>query len=107
MKVRALEIGFDNVALRQPGEEFEVPESVFEGGGKHWFEPVEQADKDRVAQLAKAAARKAVPVSAVDPAKQQAEYDASIKALNEKHAVTLKALQDELDQANKALASKK
>lgn len=29
MRVRAKELGFDNVALRQPGEEFDLPDRVY------------------------------------------------------------------------------
>lgn len=37
MRVRALETGFDNLAIREPGDEFEMPD----GSEAHWFEPVE------------------------------------------------------------------
>lgn len=28
MRVRALDIGYDNIAIRNPGDEFEVPETM-------------------------------------------------------------------------------
>lgn len=37
MRVRAIETGYDNVAIRQPGEEFDMPD----GASAPWFEPVE------------------------------------------------------------------
>lgn len=95
MKVIALELGYDNVTLRNPGDQFEVPEEVFKEGTKFWFEPVDEADKAKVAKLRKEA--KAPEVPAIDPAKQAAAHDASIKALNEKHASEVKALREELE----------
>lgn len=79
MKVIALELGYDNVQLRNPGDVFDVTDEVALHGGPAWFEPVEEADKVKVA-----AARKAYrkpDVAAVDPAKQAAEHAASVKAL--------------------------
>jgi hypothetical protein len=104
MKVIALELGFDNVSLRIPDEEFEMPESVFEGGGKHFFEPVDPADKKRV-EAARKAERKP-EVAAVDPAKQAAAHEAAMKALSDEHAKTLKAIQDENDALKKARPTK-
>lgn len=40
VRVRALERGYDNVAVREPGDEFEMPE----GASGPWFEPVEAAE---------------------------------------------------------------
>jgi len=37
MRVRAIETGFDNLAIREPGDEFEMPD----GSSAPWFEPVE------------------------------------------------------------------
>jgi hypothetical protein len=34
MKVIATELGYDNVTLRNPGDQFDMPDDVFEGGGK-------------------------------------------------------------------------
>lgn len=49
MRVIALETGFDNLAIREPGDIFEMPD----GSSAPWFEPVEdekpakkQAKKD-------------------------------------------------------------
>jgi hypothetical protein len=48
----------------------------------------------------KAAVKPEVP--AIDPVKQAAEHEASVKALNEKHAATLKELQDQIDELKKS-----
>lgn len=34
--VRALETGFDNLVLREPGDEFDMPK----GSKAHWFEEI-------------------------------------------------------------------
>lgn len=48
MRVRALETGYDNVAVREPGDEFEMPE----GSSAHWFEPVNaKTDQARIEQI--------------------------------------------------------
>lgn len=39
IRVRALEIGFDNLVLREPGDEFEMPK----GSKAHWFEEIKLA----------------------------------------------------------------
>lgn len=71
MKVIALELGYDNVQLRQPGDEFELPDDVvFATAGRAWFEPVDEADK---AKFAKASKKAAAAVPAIDPAKQAAD----------------------------------
>lgn len=79
MKVVALELGFDNVALRQPGDEFELPEELVLQGGPAWFEPVDAADKAKF-EAARKAYRKP-QVHAVNPGKQAAEHEASVKEL--------------------------
>lgn len=84
MKVIALELGFDNVALRQPGDEFELPEELVLQGGPSWFEPVAAADKAKF-EAARKAYRKP-EVAAIDPAKQAAEHEASVKALAKANA---------------------
>lgn len=89
MKVVALEIGFDNVALRQPGDQFDLPDEFVLRGGPAWFEPVEAADKEKF-EAARKAYRKP-DIAAVDPAKQAADYQASIKALQEEIEALKKA----------------
>lgn len=43
MRVRAIERGFDNLCIREPGEEFDMPEGTKPAP---WFEPVDKkADK--------------------------------------------------------------
>jgi hypothetical protein len=41
MKVRAKEVGFDGLNLRQPGEVFEMPQ----GSDAPWFEVIEDVSK--------------------------------------------------------------
>lgn len=57
MRVIATAPGYDNLTVRQPGEEFDVPDSVFGKGiaAPSWFKKVEtkkaqaqEADKDPV-----------------------------------------------------------
>jgi hypothetical protein len=79
MKVKALELGYDNVTLRHPDEEFEMPDDVFDAGGKHFFEPADPALKAKYAVTQKAAAKPAV--AAVDPAKQSADKQAADEKL--------------------------
>lgn len=97
MRVIALELGYDNVALREAGTEFEMPDDVFERRPRldasgapipnafydppHWFEPVDPKVKAKVEEERKAIRKLAVHVPAVDPAKQAASYEASLKAL--------------------------
>ena len=104
MKVIALELGFDNVQLRNPGDTFDLPDEVALHGGPAWFKPVEAADKVKF-EAARKSYRKP-EVAAIDPAKQAAEHEASIKALNERHAATLKELQDEIEALKKAQKTK-
>jgi hypothetical protein len=100
MKVIALETGFDNVQLRNPGDVFDLPDEVVLHGGPVWFEPVAAADKEKFEAAKKAYVKP--QVAAVDPAKQAAAHEASLKALNEQHATTLKGLQDEIEALKKA-----
>lgn len=94
MKVIALELGYDNVALREAGEKFEMPDDVFEKGTKFWFEPVDPAVKAQVAEeVAKREAAK-VAVPAINPAEQLAKYQASLEALQSEIAA-LRAQQAE------------
>jgi hypothetical protein len=104
MKVIALELGYDNVALRHPGDEFDMPDNVFEDGGLHFFEPKDPAAKEKVAAARKAARKP--EVAAIDPAKQSAAHEAAIKALIDEHAASIKALQDENDALKKAQPKK-
>jgi hypothetical protein len=112
MRVIALELGYDNVALRNPGDEFEMPDDVFkrrprvDANGKaiagafyeppSWFEPVDpkmkakvEADREEILEIN-------ASVPAVDPAKQLAEYQAA-----------LQALASEVEDLKKLLAAKK
>lgn len=41
MRVVSTAIGFDNIVVRQPGEEFDMPE----GSKGSWFKPVESRPK--------------------------------------------------------------
>ena len=43
MRVRAIETGFDNLAIRNPGDEFDMPD----GSEAAWFEPVEVETKKK------------------------------------------------------------
>jgi hypothetical protein len=104
MKVIATELGFDSVTLRHPGDEFEMPDNVFDDGRKTWFEPADPKVKAEVEARRKAP--KAPEVPAIDPAKQAAEHEASIRSLNEKHAATVAAMQDEIDALKKAKPQK-
>jgi hypothetical protein len=51
MRVRATATGFDNTAIREAGDEFEMPD----GSEAHWFEPVDDAPA-KPGKKAKAAA---------------------------------------------------
>lgn len=111
MRVIALELGYDNVALRNPGDEFDMPDDVFkrrprvDATGRpiagafyeppHWFEPVDALAKAKVAADRKEIAEINASVAAVDPAQQFADYQAS-----------LKALADEVEALKKQLAKK-
>jgi hypothetical protein len=44
MRVRAIEVGYDNVTVRQLGEEFEMPA----GAEAPWFEPLQQQRPTKV-----------------------------------------------------------
>jgi hypothetical protein len=79
MKVIALELGYDNVTLRNKGDEFEMPDDVFEHGARHWFEPADPATKEKLASAHKAARKP--EVAAVDPAKQAADKNAADEKL--------------------------
>lgn len=84
MKVIAIELGYDNVTLRNPGEEFDMPDDVFNVGEKFWFEPADPAEKEKVAAKFKSARKP--DVAAVDPAKQAADRDASVREQAEKQS---------------------
>ncbi len=120
MKVKALELGYDNVTLRQPGDEFEMPDDVFEPRPRldavgavvpgafyeppHWFEPVDTKLKAKVEEERKAIRKRNVAaVAAVDPAKQAAAYLASLEELR----AEVEALKKAQALAEKALAEKK
>jgi ferritin-like protein len=107
MRVIALELGYDNVALREVGTEFEMPDDVFDRRPRldasgavipnafydppSWFEPVDPKLKAKVDEERKAIRKLAVHVPAVDPAKQHAAYEASIKALRDEIEALKKA----------------
>ena len=46
MRVRAIETGFDNLAIRNPGDVFDMPE----GSKAPWYEPVEDEAKAKKAK---------------------------------------------------------
>ena len=48
MRVKATGIGYDNVAVRNPGEEFDMPD----GSTGSWFVPVEKNSNGSAAQPA-------------------------------------------------------
>lgn len=54
MRVRAIDTGYDNVLVREPGDEFDMPADAF----GPWFEPIDPDDKARTAKLAEADAAK-------------------------------------------------
>lgn len=101
IRVIAIAQGFDNVALREPGDEFDVPDDVFDRRPKldehgqpvkdqyydlpHWFEPVDRNLKEKVESDRKAinkGTRQSVGnVPAVDPARQQADATADARLL--------------------------
>jgi hypothetical protein len=99
MKVIALELGYDNVALRNPGDTFDMPDDVFDRRPRldavgvaipnafyeppSWFEPVDPKVKAKVEEDRLAVRKLAAGVPAINPAKQFADYEASIKALQE------------------------
>jgi hypothetical protein len=90
VKVIATEDGFDNIAVRHVGEEFDMPDDVFDPRPKlddhgrsiaglfydppSWFEPVDAALK---AKLAKPLARRTL---SVNPKTQEADHQASLRA---------------------------
>lgn len=77
--VIAIAQGFDGVALREPGDVFEMPDDVFEPRPRlnadgeptgrfyeppSWFEPVDKSLKEKVEQDRKAARKPATRVPA-------------------------------------------
>lgn len=57
MRVRALETGFDGLMVREPGEEFEMPDDSFDhknadGTAKVWFEKISGGKKPGTAEKA-------------------------------------------------------
>lgn len=113
IRVIAIAQGFDNVALREIGDEFDMPDDVFERRPRldekgqpipnqyyeppNWFEPVDRAHKDQVAEERKNT-RVAAKVQAVDPVRQQADATAEARILAAaQEAVRLerKAIDDE------------
>ena len=99
MKVIAIQTGFDNLTIREPGgEPFEMPDDSFEPRPKldaegretgrfydlpEWFEPYDQNERDRVDQVRKRIAKdnRKPFVSAVNPQAQQAEQETERKRL--------------------------
>lgn len=97
MKVIALELGFDNVALRHPGDEFDMPDDSFDrrqrkdADGKvieglfyehpPWFEPADPELKKKVDADRKAIVKANAAVPAINPGKQAADYEAQLKTL--------------------------
>lgn len=101
MKVIAIDLGFDNVALRNPGDVFDMPDDVFELRGRKtpegvivegqfyeppaWFVPVDEDVKAKVEADRKAIRKmneSATPVvAAVNVAKQLADYEKSLRDL--------------------------
>ena len=107
MKVIALELGYDNIALRAPGDEFDMPDDVFDRRPRvdaagtpiagafyeppHWFEPVDKAEKTKVEAERKEVRKINASVPAVNPAKQLADLEAAYKALAEELEALRKA----------------
>lgn len=99
MRVIALELGYDNTALRHPGDEFEMPDEVFARRPRvdatgtpiagafyeppHWFEPVDAGEKAKVEADRKEIRKINATVPAVNPAKQLADLEAAYKQLAE------------------------
>lgn len=107
MRVIALEAGYDNITIRNPGEEFEMPEEVFARRPRlnaigeeipgayyeppHWFEPVDAAEKAKVDAERKAVRKLNLAVPAIDPGKQLADLQAANKLLVEELEAARKA----------------
>lgn len=95
MEVVAIAVGFDNQCIRDIGDRFEVPDNSFEPrqiivdgkptGQFHeppsWFEPVDEALKAKVARTILK-----LPVPAINPQKQTADFDASMRKKAEQDA---------------------
>lgn len=91
MRVIAIETGFDGVAVRNTGDEFDMPDDVFERRPRlnekgepiagqfyeppSWFEPVDRSAREKV-DADRKAIRKTNRVPAIDPLRQQAEATA-------------------------------
>lgn len=125
MKVRALEAGYDNLCLRLPGDEFDMPDTVFDerprldANGKvlpglfhdnpHWFEPLDEKLKEKFAKQQENRPKFA-GVPAIDPGKQQADFDArNAKLVEEKEELNnqLAAAQAENVRLSAKLGEKK
>lgn len=118
MKVIAVQTGFDNLTLREPGgEPFEMPDDSFEPREKlddqgrptgryydlpEWFVPYDQNERDRVEQTRKRLAKdnRKPFVSAVNPQTQQAEAETERKRLAaEQEAERQRKIAEERDAA--------
>jgi hypothetical protein len=96
IRVIAIAQGFDNVALREIGDEFDMPDHVFERRPKldekgqpipgqfheppSWFEPIDRSERERV-EKERAEVRKVNRVPAIDLIRQQAEATADARRL--------------------------
>lgn len=69
MRVKATAVGYDNVAVRNPGDEFDMPDGVY----APWYEPLDAAHKAKSAKAFEPDAK----VPAVNPARQQSEQEAA------------------------------
>lgn len=75
MRVIANATGFDNLAIREPGEEFDMPDDA----EAHWFDPVDKNAFDkRKAAKATAAKAGAEPAAKATKATKTAEPAAEI-----------------------------
>lgn len=88
IQVIAVAQGFDNIALREIGDVFDMPDDVFERRPRlnekgepiaeqfyeppHWFEPVDKDLKEKV-EADRKLIRKSAKVPAIDPVRQQAD----------------------------------
>lgn len=71
MQVRAIERGYDNIKLREPGEVFEWPDRLpmptWAQNVSEPFDREDEAERQRTATLAKGDAAIGLPVESPDP----------------------------------------
>jgi len=129
IRVIATAQGYDGTSIQEVGNEFDMPDDVFDRRQKlnadgepianqfyeppSWFEPVDKSLKAKV-EADRKAARKSGRVPAINPAQQEASAQAESRRLADEQAAAIKKAREdeekerqEREQADKEAARKK